>query len=66
MKAKRFFYVLAAILFALSIITYFYESRSSGLLPIITYPLRGFSIYFLIVGLIVILVVITNPNISRK
>ena len=66
MKTKKFFYVLAAILFALSAITYFYESRSSGLLPVITYPFRDFSVYFFIAGLVLTVIVITNPNISRK
>ena len=66
MRVKKSLYILAAILFALSAITYFYESRSSGHLPVITYPFRDFSVYFFIAGLILTIIVITNPNISRK
>ncbi|MHA1506572.1 MAG: hypothetical protein ACTSR0_05240 [Candidatus Asgardarchaeia archaeon] len=62
MNVKKSLYILATILFCLSIFTYFYESRYSGLLPIITYPFRDFSIYFLIGGLIVIFIAFMRPG----
>jgi hypothetical protein len=42
--------VLSAIFVALALFSYFYESRSTGLLPVITYPLRTYTIPFAIVG----------------
>jgi hypothetical protein len=42
--------VLSVIFVALALFSYFYESRSTGLLPVITYPLRDYTIAFAIVG----------------
>jgi len=42
--------VLSAIFVALALFSYFYASRSTGLLPVITYPLRDYTIPFAIVG----------------
>jgi hypothetical protein len=42
--------VLAVIFVALALFSYFYESRSTGLLPVITYPLRAYTIPFAITG----------------
>jgi hypothetical protein len=44
--------VLAIIFVALTLFSYFYESRSTGLLPVITYPLRPYTIPFAITGAI--------------
>lgn len=40
--------VLSVIFVALALFSYFYESRSTGLLPVITYPLRAYTIPFAI------------------
>jgi hypothetical protein len=40
--------VLSVIFLALALFSYFYESRSTGLLPVITYPLRPYAIPFAI------------------
>jgi hypothetical protein len=42
--------VLSAIFVAVALFSYFYESRSTGLLPVITYPLRAFTIPFAIIS----------------
>jgi hypothetical protein len=42
--------VLSGIFLALALFSYFYESRSTGLLPVITYPLRDYSIPFAIIS----------------
>lgn len=42
--------VLAVIFVALALFSYFYELRSTGLLPVITYPLRPYTIPFAIAG----------------
>jgi hypothetical protein len=42
--------VLSVIFLALALFSYFYESRSTGLLPVITYPLRAYTIPFAIIG----------------
>jgi hypothetical protein len=44
--------VLSVIFIALALFSYFYESRSTGLLPVITYPLRDYTIPLAIVGAI--------------
>jgi hypothetical protein len=44
--------VLAVIFVALALFSYFYESRSTGLLPVITYPMRPYTIPFAITGAI--------------
>ena len=44
--------VLAVIFVALALFGYFYESRSTGLLPVITYPLRDYTIPFVIIGVV--------------
>jgi len=42
--------VLSGIFLALALFSYFYESRSTGFLPVITYPLRDYSIPFAIIS----------------
>jgi hypothetical protein len=42
--------ILSVIFLALALFSYFYESRSTGLLPVITYPLRDYSIPFAIIS----------------
>jgi hypothetical protein len=42
--------VFSVILVALALFSYFYESMSTGLLPVITYPLRPYTIPFAIIG----------------
>jgi predicted small secreted protein len=42
--------VLSVIFVALALFSYFYESRSTGLLPVITYPLRDYTIAFAIIS----------------
>ena len=42
--------VLSVIFVVLTLFSYFYESRSTGLLPVITYPLRDYTIVFAITG----------------
>jgi len=42
--------VLSIIFLALALFSYFYASRSAGLLPVITYPLRAYTIPLAIVG----------------
>ncbi len=44
--------ILAVTFVALAMFSYFYESRSTGLLPVITYPLRPYTIPFVIIGAI--------------
>jgi len=44
--------VLAVIFVAVALFSYFYESRSTGLLPVITYPLRVYTIPFAIISVI--------------
>ncbi|MFO7995904.1 MAG: hypothetical protein R6U93_01955 [Dehalococcoidia bacterium] len=44
--------VVSVIFLAVALFSYFYESRSTGLLPVITYPLRAYTIPFAIVGAI--------------
>lgn len=44
--------VLAVIFAAVALFSCFYESRSTGLLPVITYPLRVYIIPFAIIGAI--------------
>jgi hypothetical protein len=42
--------VLAVVFLAVALFSYFYESRSTGLLPVITYPLRHYTVVFAIIG----------------
>jgi hypothetical protein len=42
--------VLSVIFVAVALFSYFYESRSTGLLPVITYPLRDYTVVFAIIG----------------
>lgn len=44
--------VVTVIFAAVALFSYFYESRSTGLLPVITYLLRVYSIPFAIIGAI--------------
>ena len=44
--------VLAVIFTAVALFSYFYESRSTGILPVITYPLRVYTIPLAIIGAI--------------
>ena len=44
--------VLSGVFLALALFSYFYESRSTGLLPVITYPLRPCTIPFAIISAI--------------
>jgi hypothetical protein len=44
--------VLSVIFVALALFSYFYESRSTGLMPVITYPLRYYTVMFAIVGVV--------------
>jgi hypothetical protein len=44
--------VLSVIFVALALFSYFYESRSTGLLPVITYPLRAYTIPFVITSVV--------------
>ena len=44
------FIVLSSIFLALALFSYFYESRSTGLLPVITYPLRTYTIPLAIIS----------------
>jgi len=46
--------VLSAVFLALALFSYFYESRSTGLLPVITYPLRPYTIPLAITSAIMI------------
>jgi hypothetical protein len=41
--------VLSVIFLAVALFSYFYESRSTGLLPVITYPLRDYTVVFAII-----------------
>jgi len=41
---------LAVIFLAVTLLSYFYESRSTGLLPVITYPLRDYTLIFAILS----------------
>ena len=42
--------VLSGIFLAAALFSYFYVSRSTGLLPVITYPLRAYTIPFAIIS----------------
>jgi drug/metabolite transporter (DMT)-like permease len=42
--------VLSVIFVAVALFSYFYESKSTGLLPVITYPLRDYTVVFAIIG----------------
>jgi hypothetical protein len=42
--------ILSVIFVVLALFSYFYESRSTGLLPVITYPLRDYTIAFAIIS----------------
>ena len=42
--------ILSVIFVAVALFSYFYESRSTGLLPVITYPLRDYTVAFAIIG----------------
>ena len=42
--------VLSVIFLAVVLFIYFFESRSTGLLPVITYPLRDYTVLFAIIG----------------
>jgi hypothetical protein len=44
--------VLSVIFLAVALFSYFYESRSTGLLPVITYPLRDYTLAFAIIGVV--------------
>jgi hypothetical protein len=44
--------ILSVIFVVLALFSYFYESRSTGLLPVITYPLRDYTSPLAIVGAI--------------
>ena len=44
--------VLSGVFLAVTLFSYFYVSRSTGLLPVITYPLRDYTIIFAIISAI--------------
>jgi hypothetical protein len=48
------FIVLSVIFVALALFSHFYESRSTGVLPVITYPLRPYTIAFAIAGAVLV------------
>lgn len=51
MKRSAVVCIVPSVIFlALALFSYFYESRSTGLLPMITYPLRDHSIPFVIIS----------------
>lgn len=51
MERKALVCVILSIVFvALAVFSHFYESRSTGLLPVITYPLRPYTVPFAIAG----------------
>jgi len=49
-RSTLFCVVLAVVFFAVALFSYFYESRSTGILPVITYPLRDYTVVFAIIG----------------
>ena len=58
--------VLSGIFLAVTLFSYFYESRSTGLLPLITYPLRAYTIPFAIISAILASCGIFIQTIRRK
>jgi hypothetical protein len=51
MERKALMCVILSIVFAaLAVFSHFYGSRSTGLLPVITYPLRPYTVTFAIAG----------------
>lgn len=53
MKRNAVVYIVLSVIFvALALFSYFYESRSTGLLPVITYPLRAYTIPLAIISAI--------------
>ena len=46
--------VLSVVFLAVALFSYFYESRSTGLLPVITYPLRDYTVVFAIISAVLV------------
>ena len=46
--------VLLVIFLAVALFSYFYESRSTGLLPVIAYPLRDYTVAFAIISAVLV------------
>ncbi|RLC60451.1 MAG: hypothetical protein DRI01_10165 [Chloroflexi bacterium] len=53
-RVALFCIVLSAVFLVLALFSYFYESRSTGLLPVITYPLRPYTIPLAITSAIMV------------
>ena len=45
--------VIAVVFLAVALFSYFYESGSTGLLPVITYPLRDYTVMFAVIGAVI-------------
>lgn len=51
MKRRALACIVLSVMFsAVALFSYFYESRSTGLLPVITYPLRDYTSAFAIIS----------------
>lgn len=53
-RSTLFCVVLAVVFLAVALFSYFCESRSTGLLPVITYPLRDYTVVFAIIGAVLV------------
>jgi len=51
---ERALYTASLALFAVAIYAYLYESRSTGLLPVVTYPFRTHAISVALTGLVLL------------
>jgi ABC-type thiamin/hydroxymethylpyrimidine transport system permease subunit len=46
--------VLSVVFLAVALFSYLYESRSTGLLPVITYPLRDYTVLFAVICVVLV------------
>jgi len=59
-------YALAGLMIVLTILTYNFEERSTGMLPVITYPFRDYSIICSLLAIIFLGLALGLEIISRR
>jgi len=63
---ERALYIVSFILFAVAVYAYTSESRSTGLLPIVIYPYRAYSIFIVVCGIVVLVSALTVRKLQLK
>jgi len=63
---EKSLYTASLVLFVVAVYSYFYESRYTGLLPVVTYPFRTYTIPIALTGLILLVLALIARKFSPE